>query len=51
MEGVSFTTPSPEEDEMRTLRITGEIAIPVAISLCFAGLSTFAHYATLSLAA
>ena len=36
---------------MRTLRITREIAIPVGISLCFAGLSTFAHYATISLAA
>lgn len=36
---------------MRILRTTAEIAIPAAISLCFAGLSTFAHYATLSLAA
>lgn len=49
--GRQLHDPSPEEDDMRILRITGEIAIPVAISLCFAGLSTFAHYATLSLAA
>lgn len=35
---------------MSVLRIAREIAVPVAIGLCFAGLSTFAHYAIVSLA-
>ena len=44
--GRQLHDPSPEEDDMRILRIAREIAVPVAIGLCFAGLSTFAHYAT-----
>lgn len=41
--------PSKEEDAMKRFRVVREIAVPVAIALCFAGLSAFSHYASVSL--
>ena len=34
---------------MKTIRVAREIAVPVAIALCFAGLSAFSRYASASL--
>ena len=34
---------------MKRFRVVREIAVPVAIAVCFAGLSAFSHYASVSL--
>ena len=47
--GVSFITLPNEEDAMKRFRVVREIAVPVAIALCFAGLSAFSHYASVNL--